>query len=122
MLESKGVIESVGNGSFAVAGYANPLNSSLQLLLSLDQATMLDIYELRRILECEAAGLAAERHGEAHLAVMDSAIADHGRRARSARARTEASATSTATSAFTSRSRRRRGTVSSSTRCRRCAR
>jgi GntR family transcriptional repressor for pyruvate dehydrogenase complex len=74
MLESRGVIQSVGNGSFTVAGYANPLNSSLQLLLNLDQATMLDIYELRRILECEAAALAAERHGEGHLAVMDAAI------------------------------------------------
>ena len=74
MLESKGVIEAGGNGSFVVAGYANPLNSSLQLLLSLDQATMLDIYELRRILECEAAALAAERHADAHLALMDAAI------------------------------------------------
>jgi GntR family transcriptional repressor for pyruvate dehydrogenase complex len=74
MLESRGVIESVGNGSFTVAGYANPLNSSLQLLLNLDQATMLDIYELRRILECEAAGLAAERHSDTHLVLMDAAI------------------------------------------------
>ena len=55
-------------------GYANPLNSSVQLLLSLDQATMLDVYELRRILECEAAGLAAERHADAHLGLMDAAI------------------------------------------------
>jgi GntR family transcriptional repressor for pyruvate dehydrogenase complex len=74
MLESMGVIEPAGTGSFTVAAYANPLNSSLQLLLDLDQATMLDIYELRRILECEAAGLAAERHAEAHLVLMDSAI------------------------------------------------
>ncbi len=74
MLESKGVIENRGNGTFAVAGYGNPLNSSVQLLLSLDQATMLDVYELRRILECEAAGLAAERHTDAHLALMDAAI------------------------------------------------
>jgi GntR family transcriptional repressor for pyruvate dehydrogenase complex len=74
MLESKGVIEHCGNGSFAVAGYANPLNTSVQLLLSLDQATMLDVYELRRILECEAAGLAAERHTESHLSLMDAAI------------------------------------------------
>ena len=37
---------------------------------------MLDIYELRRILECEAAALAAERHTEAHLALMDAAIAE----------------------------------------------
>jgi len=76
MLESRGVIEDVGNGSFAVAGYANPLGSSLQLLLSLDQATMRDIYELRRILECEAAALAAERHDDDHLAQMDAAIAE----------------------------------------------
>jgi GntR family transcriptional repressor for pyruvate dehydrogenase complex len=74
MLESKGVIENQGNGTFVVSGYANPLNSSVQLLLSLDQATMLDVYELRRILECEAAGLAAERHTEAHLRLMDAAI------------------------------------------------
>jgi GntR family transcriptional repressor for pyruvate dehydrogenase complex len=74
MLESKGVIENRGNGTFVVAGYANPLNSSVQLLLSLDQATMLDVYELRRILECEAAGLAAERHTDAHIALMDAAI------------------------------------------------
>jgi len=74
MLESKGVIEAAGSGSFAVAAYANPLNSSLQLLLNVDQATMVDIYELRRILECEAAGLAAVRHTAAHLELMDVAI------------------------------------------------
>src|SRR5712691_2231916 len=74
MLESKGLIESMGNGSFVVAGYANPLNSSLRLLLSLDQASMADIYELRRIVECEAAALAAERRADEHLAQMDSAI------------------------------------------------
>jgi GntR family transcriptional regulator, transcriptional repressor for pyruvate dehydrogenase complex len=74
MLESKGVIENRGNGTFVVAGYANPLNSSVRLLLSLDQATMLDVYEVRRILECEAAALAAERHAESHLALMDAAI------------------------------------------------
>src|SRR5436190_1791670 len=37
---------------------------------------MQNIYELRRILECEAATLAAERHRERHLAIMDSAIAE----------------------------------------------
>ena len=76
MLESKGVIKDVGNGSFVVSGWANPLNISLQLLLNLDQATMLDVYELRRILECEAAGLAAERRTDAHLELMDAAIAE----------------------------------------------
>ncbi len=74
MLESKGLIEPVGNGSFVVAGYANPLNNSLRLLMSLDEASMHDIYELRRIVECEAAALAAERRADEHLEQMDSAI------------------------------------------------
>jgi Transcriptional regulators len=43
MLESKGVIEDVGSGTFVVSGYANPLNTSMQLLLELDQATMRDV-------------------------------------------------------------------------------
>jgi GntR family transcriptional repressor for pyruvate dehydrogenase complex len=76
MLESKGLIESVGNGSFAVATFRNPLNNSLKLLLSLDEANMREIYELRRILEAEAAALAAERRSGADIEEMDAAIAD----------------------------------------------
>jgi DNA-binding FadR family transcriptional regulator len=76
MLESKGLIESLGNGSFAVANLRNPLNNSLKLLVSLDEANMHEIYELRRILECEAAALAASRHDEAQLEEMDAAISD----------------------------------------------
>jgi len=76
MLESKGLIESVGNGSFAVSNFRNPLNNSLKLLLSLDEANMREIYELRRILEAEAAALAAERRGSADLDEMEAAIAD----------------------------------------------
>jgi GntR family transcriptional repressor for pyruvate dehydrogenase complex len=79
MLESRGVIEPLGNGSFAVAQYANPLNSSLRLLLSLDEASMHDIYELRRILECEAAALAAVRRTDEHLALMDRGIEEMAR-------------------------------------------
>jgi DNA-binding FadR family transcriptional regulator len=80
MLESKGLIESLGNGSFAVAHFRNPLNHSLKLLLTLDEANMREIYELRRILECEAAALAAGRRSAADLDAMDRAIADmaHG--------------------------------------------
>ena len=76
MLESKGLIESVGNGSFAVANFRNPLNNSLKLLLSLDEANMREIYELRRILEAEAAALAAERRSEADLEEMEVAIGE----------------------------------------------
>ena len=43
---------------------------------------MVDVYELRRILECEAAALAAERHGDAHLRLMDAAIEEMAKGAR----------------------------------------
>ena len=74
MLESQGVITG-GGGSFVVAAAANPLNSSLQLLLSLDGDTQVrHVFELREILECEAAALAAARHAPEHLAQMDEAV------------------------------------------------
>jgi GntR family transcriptional repressor for pyruvate dehydrogenase complex len=48
----------------------------LRLLFALDGATGIhDLFELRRILDCEAAALAAERRGEQHLAAMDAATA-----------------------------------------------
>jgi len=57
MLESQGVISAVNGGSFVVAEAANPLNSSLRLMFTLDDRTGIhDLFELRRILEVEAAG------------------------------------------------------------------
>ena len=77
MLESQGVITPVSGGTFVVSDPAAPLNSSLRLLFSLDErAGLEDVYELRRILECEAAALAAERRSEEHLEKMDGAVAD----------------------------------------------
>lgn len=77
MLESQGVISAVNGGSFVVADAANPLNSSLRLMFTLDDRTGLHhLFELRRILEVEAAALAAERHGSEHLDEMDAAIAE----------------------------------------------
>ena len=76
MLESRGLIRPAGNGSFAVADFRSPLNHSFRLLLSLDEATMRDIYEVRRVLECEAAALAAVRRGDPDLARMAAAIED----------------------------------------------
>lgn len=74
MLESQGVIHAANGGAFVVADAANPLESSLRLLFALDErAGMHDLFELRRILECEAAALAAQRHDEEHLAEMDAA-------------------------------------------------
>jgi GntR family transcriptional regulator, transcriptional repressor for pyruvate dehydrogenase complex len=75
MLESQGVIRSATNGVFVVADPAHPLNSSLRLLLTLDESTRLhDVIELRSILECEAAALAAQRHSPDHLTYMHWAI------------------------------------------------
>ncbi len=75
MLESQGVITAANGGTFVVADAANPLNSSLRLLFTLDErAGMHDLFELRRILECEAAALAAERRAEVHLEQMDAAV------------------------------------------------
>jgi GntR family transcriptional repressor for pyruvate dehydrogenase complex len=86
MLESQGVISAVSGGSFVVADAASPLNSSLRLMFTLDDRSGIHhLFELRRILEVEAAALAAARHGAAHLEEMDVAIeemaaslVDHG--------------------------------------------
>jgi GntR family transcriptional repressor for pyruvate dehydrogenase complex len=70
MLESKGVIQSGGNGSFTVAQFANALNISLDFLLSVDQADHGELFEVRRILEGEAAALAASRRLESEVERM----------------------------------------------------
>src|SRR5260221_12624813 len=57
MLESRGLIRPVGNGSFVVADFRNPLNHSLRLLLSLDEATMHAIYQVRGVFEWQAPAL-----------------------------------------------------------------
>jgi GntR family transcriptional repressor for pyruvate dehydrogenase complex len=76
MLESKGVIESVGNGTFVVSELRSPLNRSLELLLSLEEGNLRELYELRRMLEGEAAGLAAARRSDEDLTTMAEAIED----------------------------------------------
>jgi GntR family transcriptional regulator, transcriptional repressor for pyruvate dehydrogenase complex len=75
ILESKGVIKNGGNGSFAVAEFRNALNYSLDFLLSVDEADYGELFEVRRILEGEAAALAASRRSEEHLARMEVGIA-----------------------------------------------
>jgi GntR family transcriptional repressor for pyruvate dehydrogenase complex len=78
MLESRGVIQpGAARGTFVVADVSNPLHSSLRLLMELDGgADIHDIFELRRILECETAALAADRRQKEHLRVMDESIAE----------------------------------------------
>ena len=77
MLESQGVIASENGGTFVVAEAAQPLNSSLRLMFALDDRTGVhDLFELRKIIDCEAAAIAAERHTPEHVAVLDAATDD----------------------------------------------
>ena len=70
MLESKGVIHSVGSGSFTVAEFGNSLHHSLDFLVSVDQADFRELFEVRHMLEAEAAALAAIRHVDEDLDAM----------------------------------------------------
>jgi len=74
MLESQGLIKPAGHGSFVVAEYGNPLNHSLNLLLALKETSLRELFEVRKILEVEAAGLAARRRTAADLEAMGRAV------------------------------------------------
>jgi GntR family transcriptional regulator, transcriptional repressor for pyruvate dehydrogenase complex len=74
MLESRGLIASPGGGRLVVADYANPLNQSLALLLRMNDGDQRELFELRRILEVESAGLAALRRTDEDLQAMREAL------------------------------------------------
>jgi GntR family transcriptional repressor for pyruvate dehydrogenase complex len=75
MLESKGVIRSEANGGITVAEFGNPLNHSLDFLLSVDEADYGELFEVRRILEGEAAALAASRRHDPEVERMAEEVA-----------------------------------------------
>jgi GntR family transcriptional repressor for pyruvate dehydrogenase complex len=74
MLESKGLIASPGGGRLVVAKPANPLNQSLALLLQLQDGDLRELFEIRRVLEVEFAGLAALRRTDEDLEAMRAAV------------------------------------------------
>jgi GntR family transcriptional regulator, transcriptional repressor for pyruvate dehydrogenase complex len=74
MLESKGVITSEANGGFVIAPFGNALNHSLGFLHSVDQADVDELFEVRRIIEGEAAALAAGRRTDDELGQMGEQI------------------------------------------------
>lgn len=76
LLESRGVIRDTGRGLFQVADYGNPLSSSFAFLLTVEEGTLRDLFEVRQTLEVEAAGLAAARRTDEHLARMGQAIVE----------------------------------------------
>ncbi len=73
MLESRGLISAGGSGAFAVADFRNPLNDSLSLLLAVEEGSLRELFEVRRIVEGEAVALATERREEVHLDRMRAA-------------------------------------------------
>jgi len=73
MLESRGLIASPGSGRLVVADYANPLNQSLALLLRMHDGDLGELFEVRRILEVESAGLAALRRTVSDVEAMRAA-------------------------------------------------
>ena len=74
MLESRGLIESNGAGTFTVAHLSNPLDHSLNLLLEAEETDVGELFEMRRLLEGECAALAAARRSRDHLDRMSHAI------------------------------------------------
>jgi GntR family transcriptional regulator, transcriptional repressor for pyruvate dehydrogenase complex len=76
MLESQGLIEACGTGAFVVTHARNSLNQSFELLLSVDEADLHELFEVRRFLEGECAALAAGRRRDDDLAAMGEAIAE----------------------------------------------
>ena len=74
MLESRGLIASAGHGTFVVADYGNPLHASLSLLMEMGDGDLRQLFEVRKILEVEMAGLAAARRSDGDIERMRLAI------------------------------------------------
>jgi GntR family transcriptional regulator, transcriptional repressor for pyruvate dehydrogenase complex len=74
ILESQGVLAPGPGGALVVAEPPRPLSRSLRLVMTLAPADVRDLFELRRILEVEAAGAAAWKRTAAHIAMMHSAV------------------------------------------------
>jgi GntR family transcriptional regulator, transcriptional repressor for pyruvate dehydrogenase complex len=61
MLESRGLIESRGSGTFVVAAWRNPFQEPLSIVVAGEDVDRAQLFEVRRLLEAEAAALAAKR-------------------------------------------------------------
>jgi GntR family transcriptional repressor for pyruvate dehydrogenase complex len=74
MLESKGLIDQRGKGRFVVSEPQNALESSLQVLLELQEVDLNELFEVREVLEGEIAAFAAERRTPDDLAAIGRTI------------------------------------------------
>jgi len=73
MLESRGLIESRGSGAFVVAPWRNPFQEPLSLVVAGEDVDRTQLFEVRRMLEAEAAALASARRSHGDLELMHEA-------------------------------------------------
>jgi GntR family transcriptional repressor for pyruvate dehydrogenase complex len=71
ILESMGLIRPAERGAFVVADPDQLLRTPVQLLLSLEEGDLNQLYELRKMLEVEVAALAAERRTTSDLETLE---------------------------------------------------
>lgn len=73
MLESRGLIESRGSGAFVIAPWRNPFQEPLSLVVSGEDVDRTQLFEVRRMLEAEAAALASARRSVGDLELLHEA-------------------------------------------------
>jgi GntR family transcriptional repressor for pyruvate dehydrogenase complex len=73
MLESRGLIQSRGSGTFVVAAWRNPFQEPLSAMVAGEDVDRTQLFEVRRMLEAEAAALAAKRRSQGDLELMHEA-------------------------------------------------
>ena len=73
MLESRGLIENRGSGTFVIAPWRNPFQQPLSLVVAGEDVDRTQLFEVRRMLEAEAAALAAKRRSLGDLELMHEA-------------------------------------------------
>ncbi|HWG62579.1 MAG TPA: FCD domain-containing protein [Streptosporangiaceae bacterium] len=61
VLDSRGLIARAGTGRFMVAEHANPVAEALSVMYDLRRIDLEEIFDLRALIEIQAAGVAAER-------------------------------------------------------------
>lgn len=76
MLESHQIIRPSTRGNYTVGEKNVAMVAAMEMLLSLGEASLDDIHQLRTLLEVEAAGLAALHHTEEDMAVIRQSLRD----------------------------------------------
>jgi GntR family transcriptional regulator, transcriptional repressor for pyruvate dehydrogenase complex len=74
VLESRGVIIRVGHGRFRVAEQANPLAEAMSVMYDLHRIELVDVFDLRALIEEQAAALAATHRTAGDLTKIGEAI------------------------------------------------